>query len=160
MKPGLLRRGMNFWPPFLFSGVRVRHIADDWGEATAEMRLGRLNRNYVGTHFGGSLYAMTDPFYALLRMYRLGDRYLVWDPSASIDYVAPGRGTVRAHFVLPAARVSEIAAEAAAGEKVLPRFDVDVVHAADDRLVARVRRTLYVRLKPRHRPATDPQAGP
>ncbi|HEY5636695.1 MAG TPA: DUF4442 domain-containing protein [Burkholderiales bacterium] len=144
---------MNSWPLFLFAGVRVRHIAEDWSEATAEMRLGRLNRNYVGTHFGGSLYAMTDPFYAILLMHRLGERYLVWDQSASIDYVAPGRGTVRAHFVLPAARVAEIEAAAAGGEKVLPRFDVDVVHAADASLVARVRRTLYVRLKPRHRPA-------
>ena len=156
MKPGLLRRGMNFWPPFLFSGVRVRHISEDWGEATAEMRLGRLNRNYVGTHFGGSLYAMTDPFFALLLMHRLGERYLVWDKAAHIDYIAPGRGTVRAHFVLPQARVDEIVAAAAGGEKVLPVFDVNVVHTADESLVARVRRTLYVRLKPRHRPGGQP----
>ena len=156
MKPGLLRRGMNFWPPFLFSGVRVRHIAEDWGEAVAEMRLGRLNRNYVGTHFGGSLYAMTDPFFALLLMHRLGDRYLVWDKAAHIDYVSPGRGTVRARFVLPQARVAEIEAAAAGGDKVLPVFDVDVVHAHDASLVARVRRTLYVRLKPRHRPGGQP----
>ena len=83
MSPRLLRWGMNLWPPYLGAGIRVRSIAADWSEASVELRLGLLNRNYVGTHFGGSLFAMTDPFYALLLMHRLGERYLVWDQAAS-----------------------------------------------------------------------------
>lgn len=73
---------MNLWPPYLGAGIRVRSIAADWSEATVELRQRRLNRNYVGTHFGGSLFAMTDPFYALLLMHRLGERHLVWDQAA------------------------------------------------------------------------------
>src|SRR3954469_19942809 len=105
MSPRLLRWGMNLWPPFRGARIRVRHIADDWSEALVELRLGLLNRNYVGTHFGGSLFAMTDPFFALLLIHRLGPRYLIWDQAASIEFVAPGRGPVRARFVLPEARV-------------------------------------------------------
>jgi acyl-coenzyme A thioesterase PaaI-like protein len=111
-----------------------------------------MNRNYVGTHYGGSLFSMTDPFYALMLMHLLGDRYLIWDQAASIEFVAPGRGTVSAVFRLTKEEVEAIRAQAASGEKVLPQFDVDV-RDADNALVARVHKTLYVRLKPRFRPA-------
>jgi acyl-coenzyme A thioesterase PaaI-like protein len=148
-----LRKGMKWWPPFLGAGIRVKSFSDDFRDAVVELKLGRLNRNAVGTHFGGSLYAMTDPFFAIMLMHNLGGEYLVWDKSGSIEYVAPGRGTVRARFVLTEQRVADIRAQAAGGEKVLPEFQVEVRHAESDALVALVRKTLYVRLKPRHRPA-------
>ena len=141
---------MNLWPPYLGAGIRVRDIAQDWSSATVELRSRVFNRNYVGTHFGGSLFAMTDPFYALLLMHRLGERYLVWDQAASIEFVAPARGTVSATFVLAEDRVQAIRAQAAGGEKVLPQFEDEIRDRAGE-LVARVRKTLYVRLKPRYR---------
>jgi acyl-coenzyme A thioesterase PaaI-like protein len=147
-----LRQGMKWWPPFLGAGIRVKRFSDDFLDVEVEMKLGRLNRNAVGTHFGGSLYAMTDPFFAIMLMHNLGDRYLVWDKSGSIEYVAPGRGTVRSRFLLTEARIAEIRAKAEGGEKVLPEFQVEVRHVNDDSLVALVRKTLYVRLKPRNRP--------
>jgi acyl-coenzyme A thioesterase PaaI-like protein len=151
MKPRHLRFGMNLWPPFLGAGIRVRRIAEDWSEVIVDLRHGLMNRNYVGTHYGGSLFSMTDPFYALMLMHLLGERYLIWDQAASIEFVAPGRGTVSAVFRLTKEEVEAIRAQAASGEKVLPAFDVEV-RDADNALVARVRKTLYVRLKPRFRP--------
>ena len=150
MKPQHLRLGMNLWPPFLGAGIRVRHIAEDWSEVIVDLRHGLMNRNYVGTHYGGSLFSMTDPFYALMLMHLLGERYLVWDQAASIEFVAPGRGTVTARFALSPQRVDEIRAQAASGGKVLPKFEVEV-RGSDNALIARVRKTLYVRLKPRFR---------
>jgi len=147
-----LRKGMKWWPPFLGAGIRVQRFTDDFREVEVELKLGRLNRNAVGTHFGGSLYAMTDPFFMIMLLKNLGGDYLVWDKSGSIEYVAPGRGTVRARFVLTEARLAEIRAQAEGGEKVLPEFQVEVRHANDDSLVALVRKILYVRLKPRNRP--------
>jgi acyl-coenzyme A thioesterase PaaI-like protein len=149
---------MNLWPPFLGAGIRVSHIAEDWSEAVVELRQGLMNRNYVGTHYGGSLFSMTDPFYALMLMHLLGERYLIWDQAASIEFVAPGRGTVRAVFRLTKEEVERIRAQAASGEKVLPVFDVDI-RDGEGALVARVHKTLYVRLKPRFRP-TAPEASP
>jgi acyl-coenzyme A thioesterase PaaI-like protein len=151
MHPGVLRFGMNLWPPFLGAGIRVRRISPDWSEVVVALRQGVLNRNYVGTHYGGSLFSMTDPFYALMLMHRLGSRYLIWDQAARIDFVAPGRGTVTAQFVLPPERVEAVRAEAASGAKVLPEFDVDIRDAAG-KVVASVHKVLYVRLKPRFRP--------
>jgi acyl-coenzyme A thioesterase PaaI-like protein len=146
-----LVRGMHLWPPFLGAGIRLRRMSEDFREAEVELRLGRLNRNAVGTQFGGSLFAMTDPFYAIMLMRNLGREYLVWDKAASIEYMAPGRGTVRARFALSEARLAGIRAQAAGGEKVLPEFDTDIVDAKGE-VVARVHRTVYVRLKPKHRP--------
>jgi acyl-coenzyme A thioesterase PaaI-like protein len=151
MSPRLLRWGMNLWPPFRGAGIRVRHIAADWSEARVELREGLLNRNFVGTHYGGSLFSMTDPFYALMLMHRLGERYLVWDQAASIDFVAPGKGRVTAVFSLDELQVEGIRDRASAGQKVLPQFDVEIKDEAGQ-LVARVRKTVYVRLKPRYRP--------
>ena len=145
---------MNLWPPFFGAGIRVRRIAEDWSEAVVELRQGLLNRNYVGTHYGGSLFSMTDPFYALMLMHRLGGRYLVWDQAASIEFIAPGRGTVRAVFRLREEDVERIRAQAASGEKALPEFDVEIRDAAGA-LVARVHKTVYVRLKPRFRPGSN-----
>jgi len=152
MNARLLRRGMGWWPPFLGAGIRVKRFTDDFREAVVELRLGRFNRNYVGTHFGGSLYAMCDPFYMVMLLHNLGGDYLVWDKEGRIEYLAPGRGTVSAHFVLSEARVAGIRAQAAGGERVLPQFQVDVTDESGA-LVARVHKTLYVRLKPGRRSA-------
>jgi acyl-coenzyme A thioesterase PaaI-like protein len=152
MSPRLLRWVMNVWPPFLGAGIRVRSIAADWSEAVVDLRERLANRNYVGTHFGGSLFAMTDPFYALLLMHRLGERYLVWDQSASIEFVAPGRGTVHAVFRIPDETVDEIRKRTEGGEKALPEFQCEIRDGTGE-LVARVRKTIYVRLKARYRPA-------
>ena len=141
-----LRRLMNCWPVFIGAGIRVRRIADDWSEAVIEMPLTWYNRNCVRTHFGGSLYAMTDPFHMLLAMHRLGNDYIVGDKAGSIDYVAPGRGKVTARIAIDEARIDEIRRQASDGSKVLPEFTADVVDEAGA-VVARVNKTLYVRLK-------------
>jgi acyl-coenzyme A thioesterase PaaI-like protein len=143
-----LRRMLNLWPPFLFSGVRVRAIADDWRSAEVELRMRPWNRNYVGTHFGGSLFAMTDPFWMLLALHALGRDYIVWDQRGEIDFLKPGRGTVRAVFRLDDAALDEIRAAAADGSKHLRWFETDIVDDAGE-TVARVRKRLYIRLKKR-----------
>jgi len=153
MRPTTFRRLMNLWPPFFFAGIRVKAISDDWREVSVEMRLGRLNRNYVGTHFGGSLFAMTDPFYMLMLMHVLGRDFVVWDKAATIDFIKPGRGTVMAHFRLEDERIAEIRAATADGSKALPVFRCDILDAAGD-VVARLDRTLWVRRKRETTPAT------
>jgi hypothetical protein len=67
-----LRRWINLWPPFLGMGIRIKHIAPDMKAVDVEMKLHFWNANYVGTHFGGSLFAMTDLFYMLMLMANRG----------------------------------------------------------------------------------------
>ena len=78
MTPRLLRFGMNLWPPFLFTGIHVTDIGKDWRSARVELRLRPWNRNYVGTQFGGSLVAMSDPDWMLLMLHALPRDYIVW----------------------------------------------------------------------------------
>ncbi|MEU7318245.1 DUF4442 domain-containing protein [Streptomyces sp. NPDC007083] len=144
--PKGLLRVLNWYPPYRFAGIRVLEIADDWSSARVRLKLGRLNRNYFGTQFGGSLYSMSDPFWALLVVNRLGPDYVVWDKSAEIEFVAPGRGDVYADFKLTEDRLEEIRAATADGSKTLPWFE-STVTAADGTVVARVRKQLYVRRK-------------
>lgn len=141
------RRLLNIYPPYLGAGVRVRHVSPDFREIMVEMPLRFFNRNYVGTHFGGSLYAMVDPFYMLMLIKNLGPDYIVWDKAASIDFVKPGRGTVRAHFRLDEKILEEIREKVKDGGKYLPTFTVHVVDRQGD-VVARVEKVLYVRKKP------------
>lgn len=147
MKASVLRRLINLWPPFLFTGIACTRLSADYREADVQLRLRWYNRNYVGTHFGGSLFAMTDPWYMLLLLKRLGPDYRVWDRHAAIEFIAPGRGTVRAQFRLDDATLNEIVERTADGEKYLPEFTINVVDERGE-LVARVRKTLYVRRKP------------
>jgi acyl-coenzyme A thioesterase PaaI-like protein len=146
MRSGLLRHGMNWWPPFRGAGIRVRRIAHDYREIDVELSLRWHNRNYVGTHFGGSLYAMTDPFYMLMLLHILGRDYVVSHKAGAIDYVAPATGTVRAQFRIDEEALAEIRARTAGGEKYLPEFEVEV-RDAQGKVVARVKHTLYVRLR-------------
>ena len=139
---------MNIWGPFRGAGIVVTTLAEDWSHARVVLKQRLLNRNYVGVHFGSSLFAMTDPFYMLMLMHRLGKGYRVWDRAASIDYLSPGRGTVSAEFRLDDLTVESIRQQAATGEAVFPEFDVEV-RDASDALVARVHKQIYVRQKPR-----------
>jgi acyl-coenzyme A thioesterase PaaI-like protein len=141
-----LRRWVNLWPPFLGAGIRVKRIAPDMKAIDVEMKLRWWNANYVGTHFGGSLFAMTDAFYMLMLMANLGRDYIVWDKAASVRYRKPGRGTVRAEFRLTDAQLDDIREKL----KTLPKYEpVFKVEVRDEQrmVIAEVEKLLHVRRK-------------
>ncbi len=148
MKAKTLRRIMNLWPPYLGAGIKVRYIADDYRKVIVELKQRWYNRNYVGTHFGGSLYAMVDPFYMLMLINILGNRYVVWDTRASIDFIAPGRGTVTATFTLNDEQTEVIKQETETCDKYIAELPVDILDG-NGKLVARAVKQVYVRLKRR-----------
>jgi len=141
-----LRRRVNLYPPYLGAGIRVKRISEDFRTVEVEMPLRWWNRNYVGTHFGGSLYSMCDPFYMLMLIHNLGPDYIVWDKAATIRFKKPGKGVMRATFHLPAERVEEIREQAEREGKVEPQFQV-VVMDAEGNVVAEVDKVLSVKKK-------------
>jgi acyl-coenzyme A thioesterase PaaI-like protein len=156
--PRWLRRLFNVYPPYLGAGVRVARFDDDSRFARVEMPLRWYNRNYVGSHFGGSLYSMVDPFLMIMLMHNLGRDYLVWDKAGSIEFVAPGRGTVWAEFQVTDAMLTDIRAQTQDGARYLPWFDVEV-RDPQGNLVATVRKQIYVRRKDRGGTAAVPAAS-
>ena len=102
------RWAFNFWPCYRGTGARVTYIASDWREARIHLPLSLWTRNYVGTIFGGSLYASVDPFFMIMLINILGPDYVVWDKAAAIRFKRPGRSALTATFRLDEAEIQAI----------------------------------------------------
>jgi len=138
---------MSVYPPFVGAGVRVRLVGETPLAFETRMKLRWWNRNYVGTHYGGSLYTMCDPFFMLILIVELGTEFVVWDKAATIRFRRPGRGEVRARFEIPAERIEEIRRRARSEGRVEACFESQVVDAADQ-VVAEIEKLVSVRPRP------------
>ena len=138
-------RFVNIWPPLAAAGIHVRW-STDMKSADVEMKLHPWNRNFVGTHYGGSLYSMTDPFYMLMLISNLGNEYVVWDKAAHIRFRKPGKGKVRAEFRLTDAQLEDIREQLETLPKYEPTFVVEVEDESGD-VVAEVQKVLHIRKK-------------
>jgi hypothetical protein len=141
-----MRMRLNIYPPFLGAGIRVKRLAPDWKEIDVEMKLHWWNANYVGTHYGGSLYSMTDPFFMVMLIENLGRDYIVWDKSASIRFKKPGRGTVFAKFRVSDQQIQEIKQALSTEKKIERVFTVEVKDESGT-VVAEVEKLLHIRRK-------------
>jgi acyl-coenzyme A thioesterase PaaI-like protein len=151
-------RHIGWWPPLLGTGIRVTRLDKDLRAIDVEMSLRPWNRNYVGVQFGGSLFAMTDPFYMIMLATNLGSEYVVWDKAASIRYKKPGLGRVRAEFRLSEKRLAEIRAALEVERRHDARFVVEVKDDAGE-VVAEVERVVYCAKKSVHEARKKIRAG-
>lgn len=140
----LMRWKFNLFPAYRGTGARITYIADDWREVRVQLRLYWRTRNYVGTIFGGSMYAAVDPIFMVMLIKLLGPDYMVWDKLATIHFKRPGRRTLHARFKLDEEELASIRSEFARAEKLERVYHVDlvdkqgVVHAS-------VEKTIHVR---------------
>ncbi|HLF15953.1 MAG TPA: DUF4442 domain-containing protein [Candidatus Thermoplasmatota archaeon] len=139
--PKLFRHVINFFPAYRGTGAWVTAIAPDWSEMRIRLPLSWRTRNYVGTIFGGSLYAAVDPMFMFMLMHRLGPDYLVWDKAASVRFRRPGRAQLTAVCRMPDAEVAEVKRLLQTAEKVDRTYTVDLVdkegavHASVEKVV-------------------------
>ena len=143
------RHGFNLFPAYFGTGARVTYIAADWREVRVELPLSLRTRNYVGTIFGGSMFGAVDPFYMIMLMKNLGPGYLVWDKAASIEFLKPGRSTLKATFRLDEAELEAIRGPLAAGERSVHRTYTIRLLSEEGIAVAEVEKVVYVRLADR-----------
>jgi len=155
--PRRLATGMSLWAPNFFSGIRIRRFNEDWTHATVELHVNVITRNYVKTAFGGSMSAMTDPYFFMLVMHQLGRDYVVWDTRGEIEFIKPGRGVLTAEFHVSPEKAAELRERAKGGTKVLEWFET-VITDRDGDVVAKVRREVYIREKKRVSAAREPAA--
>lgn len=153
-KPSRVRWMMNLYFPFLFSGITVRKLSDDFCYCRVELKDWFLTRNMNRTQFGGSLCAMTDPIFSIMLAGALGHKYHVWDKSMRISFDKPGRGRVYCEFRLTPEHLDEIRAKTANGDKFFPKETLYIKDKHDD-VIAEVERELYIRLARQHRPSAD-----
>lgn len=146
LSPRAFRFAINLWPPFLGTGVVVKSISDDFRHIETCAKLHWYNKNFVGTHFGGTLFAMTDAFYMLMLIHNLGKNYVVWDKSATIHFKKPGRGTAFATFLFTEKEIEDIRSQADSQEKYIFEKSVDVIDE-NNIVIASITKTIYVRRK-------------
>jgi acyl-coenzyme A thioesterase PaaI-like protein len=144
LRTRLLRHALNWIPAWRGTGARIAYIADDWREVRVEVPLSLRTRNYVGTIFGGSMYAAVDPIYMIMLIRNLGPAYVVWDKAASIRFLKPGRSRLHARFALDEEELSSIRAALQTSRSVERVYPVElrdregVPHAV-------VEKTIYIR---------------
>lgn len=144
LKTRFWRHAFNLVPSYRGTGARVDHIAADWRYVRIRIPFNWRTRNAVGTIFGGSLYAAIDPVYMTMLRRILGDGYTVWDKSAAIEFLQPGRTTLYAEFELPAAETDALRERLDSGESTDLEFLVSLVDT-DGTVHAVCRKTVYVR---------------
>jgi len=137
---------ISIYAPYLGAGISVSKTNADFTRIEVEMKMRWYNRNIVGTHFGGSLYSMCDPFYMFILMENLGKDYIVWDKAASIQFKKPGLGKVMATFEITQERIAEIKAYVDTNVKGDFTFNANVVNEKNE-IVASVEKVVYVRKK-------------
>ena len=144
--PAISKFMLNHYSPYRGAGIAIETFDLDRYFIRVKMPLTRKNRNIVGTHFGGSLYSMVDPFYMLILMHHLGHKYIVWDKAASIQFLSPGRSTVYADFHLDAQEIATVKQLADNYAPVHRIYTLNIYDEAGIRIAA-VEKTLYIRRK-------------
>lgn len=141
-----LIRKINFYPPYLGMGVRVRSVSADMNRFEVVLRQRWYNRNLFGTHFGGALYSMSDPFYVFIAILNLGSDYIVWDKSAAIRFLKPASGTITGVFEIDRETLQRMKRDVDERGKNTYHFETDLLNEAGE-AVARVTKEIYVRAK-------------
>ncbi|MEL6135260.1 MAG: DUF4442 domain-containing protein [Bacteroidota bacterium] len=133
----------NLLPPIRGTGSWLKFLSGDWHEAHVSMKLNLKTRNYVGTIFGGAMFSGTDPIYMIQLYNILGKDYIVWDKSANIRFLRPGKGKIRAHFLISPQIVQEIK-EAVKTQKEVDRTFIATWVNEKDKPVCRIEKTIYI----------------
>jgi len=107
-KSRFMRWKFNLFPVYRRTGARLTYISGDLREVHIKLPLNWKTRNYVGTLFGGSMYAAVDPLYMIMLINILGPQYIVWDKEASINFKKPARSTLRAEAKIPQSEIDYI----------------------------------------------------
>jgi acyl-coenzyme A thioesterase PaaI-like protein len=137
------RTFMNWYPMYFGSGGKILFWAADSQEVHVRLKLNMWSYNYVGTIFGGSMFSASDPFYMLMLFHILGEKYVVWDKSASIRFKRPARKTLYAKYLISDTHIAEIK------QKVLENNEIDLTFPlqwidTEGVVYAEIERTVYI----------------
>ena len=137
------RTVMNIYPMFLGTGGKIVSISADWRDVKVDLPMSWWSKNYVGTIFGGSMFAASDPFYMLMLIHNLGKDYVVWDKAASIRFRRPSKERITTNFVLSEQTLEEIKEKVATFGEIDFPFLVQWLNK-EGKLVSEIERTLYI----------------
>ena len=121
----------------------MTYLAADYKEVHLKLPLSWRTRNYVGTIFGGSMFASTDVLYFLLVLKNIGDDYIVWDKASSVRFRKPGKGTLYAKAIISDEEIEMIKKELQNTDKIDRIFHLDLIDEAGD-VCASIEKTIHI----------------
>jgi len=130
----------------LGTGISLKKVSSDFTRFEVHLKRRWYNRNLVGTHFGGSLYSMCDPWYMFILIANLGKGYIVWDKAASIKFKKPGKGLVIGVFQISKGEIESIRDEINQIGKKDYVFKMNLVDKEGE-VISEVEKVVYVRKK-------------
>ena len=136
----------NFWPPFLFSGIKIQKISPDFHHVSVKLKLRKWNANYIGIQYGGSIYSMADPFYMIMLIKTLGPQYKVMDKSAMIYYFKPGKTDLTAEFHLNDQELESIKKALETKSKIEWTREIEIKDTANI-VIAKVVKVIHIQKK-------------
>ena len=137
---------INLFPCFRRTGGRVIFLSSDWKEIHIKIPKNWKTRNYVGSIFGGSIMAASDPFYMLQLIKLLGDKYIVWDKTTHTTFIKPALKTIYAKFLITDENIEEIKKNVALSNKYYMTFDINFIDT-ESTIYATINKTLYISTK-------------
>ncbi len=146
--PKLLKLAFNCYMPFWANGITATHVSKDVSRIDARLRLTRRATNGVGTMFGGSLFAFTDPFYMIILLRQIGKDHNVWDKKSSIEFISPGRADINYSFSFTPSEIKDIVDKCQNGEPFLKNIEIEL-KGVDGKTVAKINKILHIRRKPK-----------
>jgi len=143
LKARFKRNLLNLFPPYWGTGAKAIFLSNDFREVQIKLPLFWRTRNYVGTIFGGSIYASADPIFMIQLIELLGKSYVVWDKSAAIRFLRPGNKTLYARFLISDELLEQIKADVAEKHETDLTLEVDFtdIHG---KVYTKVSKVLYI----------------
>ena len=146
---GVLKWVMNAYPPLLFQRIWVKKFHPGFLGVDVKISNSFLNRNYNGSIFGGTIYAATDPFYAILfdqLMQRRGFKVRVWLKSAAIQYLKPGLTNLYFTLKISEEMISEAEISLKENGKFVKSYPMELFNKQGE-LCATIMNEVYLRTK-------------
>ncbi|MDQ7948993.1 MAG: DUF4442 domain-containing protein [Pedobacter sp.] len=144
-----LKWALCLYPPLLFQRIWVKRFLPGFRGVEVKISNSFLNRNYNGSIFGGTIYAATDPFYAILfdqLMQQRGFKVRVWLKSASIQYLKPGMSTLNFTLIISDEMIAEAESALKHEGKFIKAYPMEL-YDAKGVLCAKVMNEVYLRNK-------------
>ncbi|RZK80929.1 MAG: DUF4442 domain-containing protein [Pedobacter sp.] len=142
-----LKWGLCLYPPLLFQRIWVKKFHKGFRGVDVKINKSLFNKNYNGSIFGGTIFAATDPFYALLFdqiLQRKGFKVRVWLKSASIQYLKPGRTDLHFTVVITDEMISDAVNALNTTGKFIKAYPMQIT-TLDGEVCATVLNEVYVR---------------
>ena len=122
---------------------RVVKVERDFSSVEVKIPLSYKNKNYVGTIFGGSLFAATDPIYMVQLIQILGKDYVVWDKSSMVKFKRPANSDAFAVFAFTEDEISKLKAD------ISEKKEVDLIKPVllksdEGKLFCEIEKVIYV----------------